>query len=114
MEAAGIQEVEKKKRMALKDDDWCFLAAGYITEIQRDVIFKTLLNRQHGIKGGSPPSPSAAPSLCAQTAQDPSFFYPSSPSDSKSSCSELCKDDRKLSDMFLCCFSINYSQSSIN
>lgn len=63
MEAAHIQEVEeKKKRVAMKDDDRCLLAAGYITETQQDVIFKTPLYRRSGIKGGSPPSPSAAPS----------------------------------------------------
>lgn len=29
-----IQEVEKKRRVAMKGDDWCFLASGYITETQ--------------------------------------------------------------------------------
>lgn len=72
MEAAHIQEVERKRGVATEDDDWCFLAAGYITETQREVIFKTLLYRQSGIKGGSPPSPSVAP-LCAKTAQGPFF-----------------------------------------
>lgn len=73
MEAAHSRKEEKKRRVAMKDDDWCFLAAGCITEAQQDVIFKTPLYRRSGIKGGSPPSPSAAPSLCAKTAPGPFF-----------------------------------------
>lgn len=99
----------------MKDDAWCLLAAGYVRETQQDVIFKTLLCGGSRNKGGSPPSPPPAPS--SKTARGPFFFFflhPSSPFDCQSSCSEFCRDDRKLSDVFLCCFSINYLDRPMN